>query len=750
MKKTIDRQVKRILVVAALTLNLLYAPAAAFAEIPAIPTPPTIPNAPAAPVAPAPSYIIPEVPTIPTAPKAPEAPIAPSVQSSQNSNSGSSTENNTSPSGSSNSGNGAGSRNNSSNDQNNNTEVVNINDASVVNEQVVDVETGKNDADKNMGSATVTSGSAGVSSGLMTDINNNFITIGDLCGQGCSEAFVSENLKNGNGTLNNADGSLTNLVILNNQNKLDLKNLANISASTGYNSASKNMGDGTIVSGDADVSFTTINFGNNNGINAAVANYDVIDNTSSDLWIMFPTGVASGAGLGSLGAVNSGNGSDSENSANTSSTSFTEIDNNNNLVLNNEINLFADTGHNTADKNMGAGNITTGDANIASNVINFLNNNIVAGAQWLISTVNIFGDMSGNIILPREADLAGCGCFADITAGNIGNGADSENSTNTNVEDVLSINNTNNAIISNNINLDGNTGGNSAEKNMGDSNITTGEINVDSNLVTVANTNAVGQGDTWWLVIINNNGSYTGQIVGADPNATIAGSGMQFGVSPNGTVYALNADNGADSENSANTNSSTTTVINNTNNAVINNNINIKANTGDNSADKNMGGANIQTGNINVMSNVVNFVNNNFVGKKFVVTVVNIFGSFSGKIISPDQPLPAAAAFGGASPSSVNLGSASISGTNNSGSKAASFVGGGTRATGIASILSGASSSLENTKVASSNIEKPITKVINHPSSGFNFNLILLGVAVAIVIGSTIIFRTKNVGRRRF
>ena len=74
---------------------------------------------------------------------------------------------------------------------------------------------------------------------------------------------------------------------------------------------------------------------------------------------------------------------------------------------------------------MGSGNITTGDANIASNVINFLNNNIVAGAEWLLSTVNIFGNMTGNIILPRQADLTGCGgCAIDISAGNIGNGAE--------------------------------------------------------------------------------------------------------------------------------------------------------------------------------------------------------------------------------------------------------------------------------------------------------------------------------------
>ncbi|MDO8336619.1 MAG: hypothetical protein Q7T74_07665, partial [Candidatus Saccharibacteria bacterium] len=596
-----------------------------------------------------------EAPTPPTAPTAPSAPVV-DVQNVPLNSSDSTPQ---SGSESVNSGNGAGSNNNSSTSTTNDTEITNVNDANVTNDQNVDVSTGGNEANKNGGDASVTSGNAGVSGGLMTDINNNTITIGDLCGQGCSEGFVAANLKNGNGTLNNADGSLTNLVIINNSNNLNLTNNSNLGASTGYNSASKNMGSGTIVSGDADVVFTTINFGNNNGINATTADYNIVDNQSSDLWIQFPTGVASGSGLGNLGAINSGNGADSNNSASTSSNSSTLIDNNNNLVLTNDVNLYANTGNNSSDKNMGSGNITTGDANIASNVINFLNNNIVAGAQWLLSTVNIFGNMTGNIILPRDSGLSGCsGCAVDLSGGNIGNGAGSDNSANTSADNTTVINQVNDATVGNNLNIDANTGGNSVDKNMGDSSISTGNTSVSSNLVTVANTNAVGQGDTWWLVIVNNHGTYTGQIVGANDNM-IAGSGLQFGVSPNGTVYALNSGNGADSTNNANTSSENSTTINNTNNATINNNINIDANTGNNTADKNMGGADIQTGDVNVVSNIVNFINNNFVGTKFVVTFVNIFGSFSGKIITPDQDLPDAAGIGG--PTNVDLGPSTTS-----------------------------------------------------------------------------------------
>lgn len=725
-----------------LTSNLVFPASVLAIDIPEVPT---IPTAPSVPVV---TYTIPPVNQVPPVPTVPAAPTAPKPITSQNSN----TTGNSQPvdvTGNSvvNSDNGSGSKNNSSASSTNDTSVVNVNDANVVNNQDVDVKTGNNDANKNMGTGTVQSGNASVSSGLITDINNNTITIGDLCGLGCSADFVAANLQNGNGTLNNADGSLTNLVLLNNANNLNLANNINLLALTGKNEASKNMGEGVIVSGDADVVFTTINFGNNNGINASVVDYNIVDNQSADLWINFPTGTASGSGLGSLGAMNVGNGVDSTNTSSANSSNTLIIDNNNNLVLTNDINLKANTGDNTADKNMGSGNITTGDANIASNVINFLNNNIVAGAKWLISTVNIFGDMSGNIILPREADLTGCGCSADLTAINSGNGADSTNNANTSVTDTTLLNNINNATVVNNINLDATTGGNNADKNMGDSSISTGETNVESNLVTIANTNAVGQGDTWYLVIINNNGTYTGQIMGAKDGATIAGSGLDFGVSQGGTVYALNSGNGADSINNANTSSDNTTIINNINNAQIDNNINIDANTGGNSASGNMGGANIKTGDVNVLSNIVNFVNNNFIGSKFVVTIVNIFGSFSGKIITPDQPLPTTSGIGSANIPVSLTNNTSITGkeSNKPKAKYSSAILSDETLGSLSSALQESGKILENAAVTQKDVNDSVKKIVNNGTqkSTFEFNFVLLGIAFLVLAIYAYISRRK-------
>ncbi len=648
-----------------------------------------------------------------------------------------------------NSGNGADSTNNSTATSTDTTNVNTQNNATVNNDVVVDVTSGDNSASKNMGDASISTGNTSAGAALMTDINNNSITIGDLCGLGCSEGFVAENLKNGSGTLNNANGDLTRIVYLNNANNLSLNNNANLSSTTGGNTSSKNMGSGTIVSGDADVSFTTLNLGNNTYINPDVVTFNILDNRSEDLWINFPAGMGAGTGAG-LGAANIGNGADSTSNASANSTSSFTLDDQNNLVLNNNVYLNANTGDNTSDKNMGSGDITTGNANIVSNIVNFLNNTIAAGAKFLIGSVNIFGDMSGNIILPREADLAGCGCLADITAANSGNGAGSTNTSNADATNATDINQTNNANIATNLNLDANTGGNQTNSNMGNSTITTGDTNVNSSLVTVANTNTVGGGDTWWLVIVNNQGTYTGHIVGAADGATVAGS--EFGFNPDGTIYALNSGNGADSTNNASSNSNNTTTLNQTNNATINNNINIDANTGNNTADKNMGGANIKTGDVNVASNIVNFVNNNFIGHKFVLLFVNIFGKFTGSIVPPDQAIPTG--IGGpvdnnGVASGVNLPSSTTLSSGSKITKSGSVKSSST--TSLSGVTTSLGEALANSgkilnQAASDHINNSITKVVGGTAagkSGLSFNFVLLGLAFLVIATYAFVARRR-------
>ena len=254
---------------------------------------------------------------------------------------------------------------------------------------------------------------------------------------------------------------------------------------------------------------------------------------------------------------------------------------------------------------------------------------------------------------------------------NTGNGADSTNTGTVNSTNTNNTNQINNANIINNLDVSATTGNNSTENNTagfsdGSNVINSGDASVDVNVVNIANNNI--SGDTWWLVFVNDaSGNWAGQIMGAPSGATMAGSvGTQFIVTPDGSIIAQNTGNGAGTTNDATVNTTNTNTTTQTNTANINNNITLAANTGGNDASYNTGGSSsVTTGNANVMANILNFVNNNFAGGKVVVSVVNVFGSWLGSFVTPDQKAPEVAA-GGTGGTQLNDQNNSGGTTNNS------------------------------------------------------------------------------------
>lgn len=193
--------------------------------------------------------------------------------------------------------------------------------------------------------------------------------------------------------------------------------------------------------------------------------------------------------------------------------------------------------------------------------------------------------------------------------------------------------------------LDATTGNNETSKNTGgNSEITTGNTDVNAQVLNVANSNVLG-GD-WWLVLINEAGNWVGQILGAPSGSgTYAGSdGTSFSVDENGIITAVNSGNGSGSTNNADVSNTTNNTTVQTNTANIVNNMNLSANTGGNSASKNTGGASsITTGDANIIASIVNMVNNNISGRLFV-TVVDVFGSWLGNFRAPGYQPEAATA----------------------------------------------------------------------------------------------------------
>lgn len=485
-----------------------------------------------------------------------------------------------------------------------------------------------------VGEVTIQTGDASTNGLIVSTGNVNSTGAGGNAGDSVSVA----NSENGESSDNSGSASIINNTDTLQNNQADVGNTLSQSTVSGQNSASQNVGNSTIVSGDANTSGTVITAVNTNVDGVAVSEFTIADDHIGDIVLDFASSCISGCGEASSAvAKNVENGANSDNVAHIDETSNTNTFQANDATVENTLTLASDSGNNTASENTnGNSTIETGDANVVGNVLNFVNNNLAGNVVF--GVVNIFGDLVGDIILPEEALSSCASCDSPTTvAANIGNGADSSNTALVSQTDNNTIFQSNDATIENNLILSANTGDNKASQNTGGSTeITTGDSTVDAQVLNVANSNVNG-GD-WWLVLVNEAGRWVGRILGAPEGANYAGSqGTEFVVNENGEITAVNSGNGASSQNTASVSQTTNTTTVQTNNAHVVNNIALSANTGGNSASQNTGGnSSITTGDAHVIANLVNFVNNNVTGGgKLVVTVVNVFGSWIGDFVTP-------------------------------------------------------------------------------------------------------------------
>jgi len=622
--------VRFITIITALTLVILP-PAVSVAAAQTAPSSPTAPAAPAAA-----TYDI-NPPDSPDAPETPTVPDSPS-QETQSLDTESYSGEDYSGIEAVNQGNGADSFNTSNVESSQESTIDVSNTAAVQNNLELEASTGDNSASGNTGGTSqVQTGDATLGVAVAIDLNITAVSQSGCC----SQSVGAVNSGNGSNSTNSANSSTTT------QNSITIDNDAQIATEivaasvTGDNDASRNVGDSVILTGDANLSATIITDANTTAL--GVYQFDVNDNQTGDIVLAENLGNCINCGVGVVTATNSGNGSNSTNTSTSSaSTTSTETITNESDVVNN-ITLTANSGDNTADRNTGGDStVVTGDANVAAAVVNVLNT-VVSG---VIYTVNIFGDLVGNIVLAEENYSSSCGncCDLGLTAVNSDNGADSQNEATATSTNTQEINQTNNATINNNLNLAANTGDNDTSRNTGgDSVIETGEVSVAANSLNVANLNVAGSAcdEPVYLVLVNDLGGWDGQILGAADGAYYYGSdGIVFILGPNGEIIATNSANGAGSVNSATVTSTSTTDVTQTNTASVTNNINIVANTGNNSTSRNTDGVNqIKTGDANVVVNLVNFINSNFSGRKIVLTLVNVFGSWLGNFITPGASL---------------------------------------------------------------------------------------------------------------
>ncbi len=504
----------------------------------------------------------------------------------------------------------------------------------------------------NVGDTTLATGNATNNGSSVTTGNNNLQSGNQSAGSATvgSNSHEGASISNsGNGA--GSDNSGTSSSIVNNDtnqnNGAQVSNINNQSSTTGTNQSSFNNGNTILNSGDSNTSGTAITAVNTNADGVMVSEFNIADDHKGDIVLTADAYLAnciSGC-VHPAWVSNIGNGANSSNTANANSTSNSSTFQNNDASIGNNLTLAANSGNNDSSYNTGGNTtINTGDANISANSLTFANNNIAGNVVY--GVVNIYGTLEGDIILP-EYTVANPS--AALTSSNSGNGANSSNATNIATENNNNTFQNNDATITNDLLINAETGNNDSSTNTdGTTTIKTGQTNVDANVLNVVNSNI--NGGTVWLVLINEAGKWFGQLLGQPEGQNYAGSdGTKFELSPEGQItashdsgntnVASNNANGAGSEN----NTSVSTTNNNTtsqnNDANINNSLNLSANTGGNSTDYNTGGNNIvNTGDANIIANMVNFVNNNIVGNgKLVVTVVNVFGSWLGDFVAPGQ-----------------------------------------------------------------------------------------------------------------
>lgn len=375
--------------------------------------------------------------------------------------------------------------------------------------------------------------------------------------------------------------------------------------STGTNSDGQNGG-ANVTTGDATNDVTVVTNANENA-----------------------SGSGTGAGNGSASVVNDGNGAGSANIGSANSSSTTNTNQDNGAHVNNGINAATITGQNSTSFNVGDSSIKTGDANVTGTAITNVNTNL---AGVMVSEFNVADDHVGDLVLDFNKNcISGCADGKTIAA-NTNNGANSTNTANTTANNSDSTTQNNNGTIGSTLTLAADSGNNNASFNTGgNSDIKTGNANVEANVLNFANNNLAGN---VILGVVNIFGVLHGDII-LTPEAMAAACGASCA---SGGTSASNTDNGAGSTNNTSTNTSSTDAAFQNNDANIGNNLVFDANTGKNNASFNTNGAStVESGDSSVTSKVLNIANSNIDAGNVWLVLVNQAGKWIGHILGAPE-----------------------------------------------------------------------------------------------------------------
>jgi hypothetical protein len=408
---------------------------------------------------------------------------------------------------------------------------------------------------------------------------------------------AGSNVSNTGPSSNNSAG---NNITLNgtttNNTGMDMGNLLYSNANSGNTFVVGNTSGGSAASGDASGVTNIANLlqstSNAFGPNTAVFTANINGDVTGDFMLDPSAILASGPG--------------SNNTAANNLTVNTQTTNNTNAAINNDINASANSGNATVASNTLGGDATSGNAQAVVNLMNLINSTVASG-QSFIGTININGNLNGDILLPQ-------GVLDSLLAST---GPNSNNVASANLTDNSTTSNNTTEAITNAINSSTTTGNASVSGNTSAGSATSGTAKGNITLLNLTGSNTVGKNDL--LVFVNVLGKWVGVIMNAPTGTTAAdlGGGITQSGPGSNNVLASNI-----------TDNSTTT-----NNAdlAIHNNVNVLAHSGDATVMNNTQGGNARSGDAYTAVNILNMEGSNLnLSDWFGVLFINVFGFWNG------------------------------------------------------------------------------------------------------------------------
>jgi len=381
---------------------------------------------------------------------------------------------------------------------------------------------------------------------------------------------------------------LDDCVVIEIENETSATTSAQISANSGENEVDSQDSDTQVITGDSLAYAQIMNLLNTTYVNSNFQLYS-LSLTSNAQGNIYLSQVWDEAGQKVPGLVNDG--------------SWFLLDVNNITELNNNVSVIAVSGKNVVSTETGNIFIISGDASAAANVYNLVNSTFVNSVIFF-GTINIFETYEGDIVVPRPDKFLRLG---DDEVNSISFGSD--------------------ASIINNALVETDTGNNTATAS-GSNQIETGDATSVNNIYDYANFTSTND---WFFLLLNNLGIWNGYILNwSEPGSVEVlnenTSSILFEAKPTGNVVNSEGifEDDVDEGNF---------LVNTNNQAIVKNTIEVSASTGGNQAEIHDGITSITTGVAKAISNLFNFININTVSSNWFVSLINIFGNWTGNLI---------------------------------------------------------------------------------------------------------------------